>query len=70
MEEWQLIDTAPKDEPILGAWIEDGQYKMPPHAIEWFKGHEFIPTPGWMVLGGKGFTIATHWARLPKLPKD
>jgi hypothetical protein len=60
MSEWQPIETAPKDEPLIGCDMNSGEYY--PFSMVW--DHEY----GWRDPNWDGNFIPTHWMRRPAPP--
>ncbi len=65
---WQPIETAPKDQEILGwanAW----------HLIKWFEKWDYdrrfpeAATEGGWIIGGGHVVKPTHWMPLPEPPR-
>jgi hypothetical protein len=64
MTDWQTMDTAPKDRPILAVLWTDTQM-----VIEY---DETNPLHPWSTLDGPSYHVSapTHWMPLPELPKS
>ena len=64
--EWQPIETAPKDRPILlAAWVANGPYYV--LEVGWWEEQDlWEDTRGYWSTPSDG--TATHWMPLPKPP--
>lgn len=61
MSEWQPIETAPRDSPVVVALIHDGRV--------WRVSDARFNRIGWYTVhGGRSCYWATHWMPLPDPP--
>jgi hypothetical protein len=73
MQEWQPIETAPKDCPILiyGTWDSELSCELPKEDPDIFMA-EYCEG-AWSIIGGAYYSTfvyrPTHWMPLPEPPK-
>jgi len=79
MSEWQPIETAPKDRPIIGYGPHEGmgiiQWRsglqmLPPTWLYQAGGHDAIEFMDWGGTDYRVFSVVTHWMPLPDAPSE